>query len=83
MLKIRKVDFSIALKFSIYIKFQDLLFFNWLDEFATVLLALVLLLLITLLLSTQNAFEANSDDLIIFNKKASNIAILLKFWIKR
>ena len=71
-----KVGSFIALIFGICVKFLDLLF--W-DEFTTILLALLLLLLIISLSSDLNIFKANSlDDSIVFNKKISGIAILLK-----
>ena len=42
------------------------------------LLALLLSLLTILLSLTLNVFKAKSNNLITFNKKISNIAILLK-----
>ena len=83
MVKIKKINFFIALIFGIYVKFIDLSFFNLLDEFTTVLLALLLLLLTISLLLVLNIFKANfSNNPIIFNIKISSIAILLKFWMK-
>ena len=75
MLKIKKLSFYIAPIFGIYNNFLNLLFLN---KFITVSLAL-LSLLTTLLSSALNVFEVESDDLVIFNKKVSNTAILLKF----
>ena len=80
VLKIKKVDFFVALIFDKCINFLDLLF---LDKFIIVSLALLLLSLTTLLLSALNTFGAKSNDLVIFNKKISNAIILLKLWIKR
>ena len=48
-----------------------------------VLLILLLSLLIASLSSVPNIFEANFDNPIVFNRKVSNTAILLKPWIKR
>ena len=75
MSKVKKIGFSIALIFSTYVDFLDLLF---LDKFITVLLVLLLLSLITLLLSVLNTFETKYNNLIFFNRQISNIAILLK-----
>ena len=47
ILRIRKISFSIAPIFGICIKFLDLLFFDWLNEFITISLVLLLLLEIT------------------------------------
>ena len=73
-LEVRKINFSIASIFGIYVNFLDLLF---LDEFTIVLLALLLISKI-LLLSILNLFEVKFDDLIAFNSKISNATILLK-----
>ena len=75
MLEVRKIGFSIALIFSIYVDFWDLLFFF---KFTTVSLVLLLLSSITSLLSTLNAFKAKFNHLIIFNKEINSLAILLK-----
>ena len=75
MLEIRKIDFFVTLIFGIYIKFLDLLF---LDKFTTVSLTLLLSLLTTLLLLILNTFKAKFDNPVIFNKKISVVAILLK-----
>ena len=78
-LGIKKIDFSIALIFDIYVKFLDLLF---LDKFTTILLAL---LLSSKILSSLiwNAFGTNFlDGLFVFNIEINNTAILLKSWIK-
>ena len=80
-LGVRKVGFLIALIFSIYIKFLNLLFLNLLDKFTTILLTL-LSISKTLLFLSLNAFEVESDNLIVFNNKINNAAILLKSWIK-
>ena len=68
-MKIKKNDLPVAPIFGIDIKFPD--------KFIIVLLTL-LLILTTLLLSVLNAFRAKFDDLVAFNDKVSNIAILLK-----
>ena len=51
---------------------------NWLDEFITVLLALLLSPPITSLLSTLNTLRVEFDNPNIFNKEVSNTTILLK-----
>ena len=74
MLGIRKIYFFIALTFSIYIKYLDLLFWN---KFTTILLVLPLnwTILLSLIL---NVFKTKLEDLVIFNNKISSVAILLK-----
>ena len=59
MLKIWKIGFSVILIFGLYVKFFHLLF---LDEFITVLLALLLLLPINLLSLALNTFEAKFNN---------------------
>ena len=74
-LKIKKVGSPVALILGIYIKF--------LDEFTTVLLVILLSPSKISLSSALNTFGSDSsDDSVIFNKKVSGIAILLKPWIK-
>ena len=74
----KKIDSLIALILNIYIKFLNLLFFNLLNKFIFVSLAL-LSTLITSLLLALNTFKTNfSDDLIIFDIKINCTAILLK-----
>ena len=71
MLKVKKVDFSIALIFGICVKF--------LDKFSTVLLVLLPPSPTTLLSSALNAFKVNFlNNLIVFNRKISSIEILVK-----
>ena len=66
-----KIDSSVALIFDIHIKF--------LDKFITVLLTLPVSLT-TLLFFVLNIFRANSlDNLVVFKKEISGVAILLKF----
>ena len=79
-LEVKKLNFFVTLIFGIRIDFLDLLFLN---KFITVSLALLSLLLTTLFALARNGFEANSDDLVVFNRKVSKAAILLKPWIKR
>ena len=79
MLGIRKIDFSIPLIFGICVKFLDLSFFDLLKKFKTILLVFLLLSSIIPLLLALNAFRANFfNNLVVFNIKISNIAILLK-----
>ena len=72
-IKIQKVGFLIALISGTCIKF--------LNEFLSVLLALSPLLpLTTFLLLALNVFRADFlNNLVVFNKKVSNTAILLKY----
>ena len=79
-IEVKKLDSPIALTFSTRVNFLDLLF---LDKFTTVLLVLRLSSLTTSLLSALNAFEAKSNNSVIFNKAISDVAILLKPLIKR
>ena len=79
-LEVKKLHSFIAPIFGIYVKFLDFLF---LDKFTTVLLALLPPLSTILLLLALNTFGANlSNDLVIFNKKISGAATLLKPWMK-
>ena len=71
----KKVSYLIASIFDTRVKFLDFFFLN---KFTTVLLVLLLLLLTILLLPALNAFEAKFDKLVLFNRKISNVAILLK-----
>ena len=74
--RFRKIGFFVALIFDTCVKFLDLLL---LDKFRTILVALALLLSTILLSSTLNIFRANfSKDLVVFNRKISDAAILLK-----
>ena len=66
MLEVKKIDFFVALIFGTYVKSLDLLFLN---KFTIILLALLSPPLTTLLSTALNAFDANSDNLIVFNKK--------------
>ena len=77
---VRKLGFFVALIFNIHVDFLNLLF---LDKFITISLILSPLSLTTLLLLILNAFDADSDDLFMFNTKISSIAILLKPQMKR
>ena len=70
MMRVEKMSFSLALIFSICVKF--------LDEFITVLLILLLLTLTTLLLLALNIFKIKSNNLVVFNIEISSIAILLR-----
>ena len=72
---VRKISFSIALIFSIYLKSLDLLF---LDKFTNVSLVLLPPLSTMSLSSILNAFEADFNIPVVFNREISNIAILLK-----
>ena len=57
---------------------------NFLDKFLIVSLALPPPLPTTLLSSALNLFGADSsDNPVVFNRKVSGIAILLKSWMKR
>ena len=85
-LGVKKIGSPIALIVGIRVEFPDLLFFDFLDldEFLIVSLTLLLPPPTTLLLPALNVFRVNfSDDLIIFNIKVSDIAILLKPQMKR
>ena len=77
-MKIRKIGSPIAPIFGTYVKILDLLFFDWLDKFTTVLLALSPPPPTILLSSALNTFGANYDDLIIFNIEVNGIAIFAK-----
>lgn len=83
-LEVSKVSFLITLIFDIYIKFSNLLFFDFLnlDKFLIVLSTLLLLFLTILLSPTLGACRVKSDNLVVFNIEINNIAILLKAWIK-
>ena len=73
------MDFLTASVFSIYVKFLNLLFFDLLDEFTTILLVILLSPLTISLLLAFNIFEANFlNNLVIFQLKINNAAILLK-----
>ena len=74
-IRIRKLSFPVALIFGIHVDFLDLLF---LAKFTTVILVLTPPLPTTLLLSVFNAFKAKFDNLVVFNKKINNAAIMLK-----
>ena len=78
MPEVRNVGFPIALIF-VHVEILDLSFFDFLDldEFLTVLLAL-LLPTPTTSFSVASILEADSDDLIVFNIEVSNIATLPK-----
>ena len=76
VLGVRKLGSPIALIFGIYVDF--------LNKFLIILLALLPPLPTTLLSLALNAFGANSlNNLVIFNIKVSDVAILLKPLIKR
>ena len=75
MLGVKKEGFRIALILGICIKFLDL---SFLDKFTTILLILLSLALTILLLLALNAFKAELNDLVVFNKKKNYAAILLK-----
>ena len=77
-LRIRKLGFSVAPIFSTNVKFLDLLFFDYLDEFTIVSSALLPLSLTFLLSSSTNTFGANSGNPVVFNREISSTAILLK-----
>ena len=77
MLEVRKIGFVIAI---IYIKTLNLGFFNFLklDKFYKILSVLLSLSFTILLLLILNVFEANNlYDLIIFDTKKNDAAILL------
>ena len=81
VLMVKKLDTSVALIFGTHVKFLDFLFLN---KFTIVLLALSLLSLTISFSSALNVFGANSlNNLVVFNKKVNNAAILLKLWMKR
>ena len=74
-LGVRKLGSSIAPIFGTRVEFLD---FSFLDKFTTVLLVLPSTPT-TSLSSALNAFRADSlDDLVVFNRKVSGVAILLK-----
>lgn len=80
MLKIRKINFFVALIFEKYVKFLNLLIFNFFDlnKSTTILLALLLPSTILLILGLSN-FDINSPkDQVIFSIKVSDVKILLK-----
>lgn len=82
ILELRNIDFFIIL---IYIKFLNLLFFNFLDlgKFLTILSTLSPFISSTiLLLSAFNVFRVYSDNSVFFNIKVNSTVILKKFWIK-
>lgn len=77
-LKIRKINFPKALKFSKYQVFLDLLFFNFLnfDKFLIISSILLLSSQPSLLLSVFNTFIADYlNNLVIFNIKTNFVSI--------
>ena len=79
-LGIKKLGSLIASIFGTRIDFLDLLF---LDKFTIVSLVFLSLSSTISLLSTLNAFGANSHNLIVFNREINSAAILLKSLMKR
>ena len=75
VLKVWKLGFFIAPIFGIYLDFLDFLFLN---KFTTISLALLSLSPTTSLLSALNAFEANFDNQIVFNKEVNDALIMTK-----
>ena len=79
MSKVRKIDFFVAPIFGICIEFLDLLFLNKLTIVSLVLPPSPLTILSLLAL---NIFGIDFNNPVIFNKRISDTAILLKPWMK-
>ena len=75
-MEVRKLGSLVALIFSTYVKFLDFSFFNWIDKFTTVSLAL-LPTSTTSLSSALNGFRAKFNDLVAFNGKVNGVPTLI------
>ena len=73
--RIRKLGSPVAPIFGTHVKFLDFLF---LDKFTTIPLALSPSSPTTSLSSALNAFGADFDNPVVFNREVSSAAILLK-----